>query len=408
MTQRLYYDDPYRTHFTARVVERFQWQGRPAVVLDRSAFYPTSGGQPHDTGWLNGVPVLDVVEAEDTGQVIHVLEALLETGDAEGRIDWDRRFDHMQQHSGQHILSAAALALLGAGTVGFHLSEEYATIDLDRAPLSSEDLSRAEALANSVVFENRPALSRFVTDEELPGLPLRKPVSHSGPVRIVQIGDFDCSACGGTHVRASGEIGLIKVTRADRRGVETRVEFVCGRRALRDYGTKNALLTGLAAEYTVGYWEVPDMVHRLAEDLQQTRRELRQARDQFLEAEAMALWHQAESLGGVRLVRAHLPGSSPDDLKHLAQRLIVHPWIVVLLGAGQEAGGKGHLVFARSSEVEVHMGNLLRQACETVGGRGGGRPEFAQGGGPDGSKVPLALDASSHALAALLAAAPGT
>jgi alanyl-tRNA synthetase len=273
MTRRLYFDDPYLTGFAALVVERLVHEGRPAVVLDRSAFYPSSGGQPHDTGRLNAIPVLDVVEREENGPVVHILAAALEAEQVEGEIDWPRRFDLMQQHSGQHILSAASLQLLGATTAGFHLAEEYATIDLDRAPLSIAQLAEVEELANSVVVQNRPVVARFVVDEELRGLPLRKPVNHSGPVRVVQMGAFDCSACGGTHVRATGEIGLIKITRAERRGTETRLEFLCGRRALRDYDAKNALLTGLAAEFTVGYWEVPDMVHRLAGELQQARRD---------------------------------------------------------------------------------------------------------------------------------------
>ena len=227
--------------------------------------------------------------------------------------------------------------------------------------------------------------------------PLRKPLAHEGPVRIVQIPDFDCSACGGTHVQAAGEVGLIKITRSERRGSETRVEFLCGRRALADYGAKNATIMDLAAEFTVGHWEVADMVHRLAGDLKETRRELRRTRDALLDAEAETLWHQALPTGGMRLVKAYLAGRPPDDLKHLAQRLVARSQTVALLAAG-EPGGKGYFTFARSADLDLHMGNLVRQACQVIGGGGGGRPAFAQGGGPQGERAAQALETVSQAL----------
>jgi alanyl-tRNA synthetase len=406
MTDRLYYDDPYLTRFPARVVESLEWEGQPAVVLDRTAFYPTGGGQPTDVGVLRGgestdsvdaVPVVEVVERPEDGEVVHVLARQLDAREMEGEVDWMRRFDLMQQHTGQHILSAVALEVLGANTVGFHLSDEYATIDLDRAPLTVEDLSEVEDLANSIVFENRPAVARFVPDEEVPSLPLRKALVHEGPVRVVEIPGLDCSACGGTHVRSTGEVGLIKITRSERRGEETRLEFLCGRRALEDYRAKNALLMNLAREYTVGHWEVADLVDRLAEELKESRRELRHTRDALLDAEAAALWHKGAVKGSVRIVHAHLPERTPDDLKHLAQRLVEQPQTAVLLASG-EAGEKGFFTFARSADLGVHMGALVRQACQIIGGGGGGRPEFAQGGGPQGDRVISAMESALGSL----------
>jgi alanyl-tRNA synthetase len=392
MTLRLYYDDPYSTRFTASVLEQFEREDSPAVVLDRTGFYPTGGGQPHDLGMLNGVAVVDVLERATDDAVIHVLAASLQGSDVEGEIDWERRFDLMQQHTGQHILSAAFLDLLGANTVGFHLSDGYATIDLDCAPLAAADVAHVERLANTVVFENRATSAQFVPDDEIPDLPLRKPVAHEGPVRIVAIPGFDYSACGGTHVRATGEIGLIKITRTERRGDETRVEFLCGRRALNDYQAKNTLVMNLASEFTVGHWELDDAVHRLADELRESRRELRRARDALLDAEATALWHQAENVRGMHLVRAHFSARSADELKHLAQRLVVHPETVALLATGHRAEEKSHFTFARSADLDLNMGALVRLACEAIGGRGGGRPEFAQGGGPGGDRVQDALD----------------
>lgn len=403
MTRRLYYDDAYLQRFRARVMELLAWEGQPAVVLDRTAFYPTGGGQPHDTGRLAGVAVVDVVEREGDGAVVHVLakslaaeppdaEPLAALGEVEGEVDWGRRFDLMQQHTGQHLLSAAFVERLGANTVGFHLSAEYATIDLDRAPLSAEELAEVEELTNRMVIENRPVVGRFVPDDEVARLPLRKPLAHEGPVRIVQVEGFDYSACGGTHVRATGELGLVKIVRSERRGGETRVEFLCGWRALADYGAKNQLVMDLAREFTVGHWEVAALVHRLADEAQDLRRELRTTRDALLDAEAAALWHDAAAVAGVRVVRVNLPGRAPDDLKHLAQRLVEHPQTVALLAAGAERGRNGYLCFACSNEVGLHMGRLLRQAAEASGGRGGGRSNFAQGGSPQGERVAEALD----------------
>ena len=399
MTERLHYDDPYLTRFAARVVEQLQWEGSPALILDRTAFYATGGGQPHDTGSLNGVPVVDVIERETDGAVIHVLAGALSLGsdEVQGEVDWERRFDLMQQHTGQHILSAAFVESLGASTVSFHLSSEYATIDLDLAPLSAEELNAVETLANQIVFENRPVTARFVADQELPALPLRKPLAHAGPVRIVDVPGFDCSACGGTHVRSSGEVGLIKLTRSERRGAESRVEFLCGGRALADYRAKNALVMDLAREFTVGHREVGDLVHRLDEELKEARRELRAARDALLDAEAVMLRDQAVPVEGVQAIRIHLPNHGPEDLKHLAQRLVARPRTAVLL-AGGEAGQNGSFVFACSEGVGLHMGNLVRTACEVIGGRGGGRPQFAQGGGPQGERVAEALEVAFEAL----------
>ncbi|MCL7453775.1 MAG: DHHA1 domain-containing protein [Anaerolineae bacterium] len=398
MTGRLYYDEPHLTRFSARVVEQLEWDGQPAVVLDRTAFYPTGGGQPHDTGSLDGVQVQEVVERAEDGAVVHILTAPLEAEQVEAEVDWQRRFDLMQQHTGQHILSAASVAHLGANTVGFHLADDYATIDLDQAPLTAAALAEVEALANDVVFEDRPVVARFVPDEEVPSLALRKPLAHEGPVRIVEIPGFDTSACGGTHVGSTGAVGLIKITRSERRGDETRVEFLCGRRALYDYQAKNTLLMDLAREYTVAHWQVGEMVHRLADELKEVRRALRVTRDALLDAQASALWHEAVLMEPARVVRAHLPEGSPEDLKHLAQRLVSRPGTVALLAAGGTGEEKGYFVFARSDDLRFHMGNLLRQACEVVGGGGGGRPEFAQGGGPAGAPVAEGLDVAFQAL----------
>lgn len=409
MTERLYYADPYLCQFEATVTETLSWHGQPAVVLSCSAFYPIGGGQPHDTGWLQGVPVLDVVEREADKAVVHVLEkALPDPGPGQdvprrgildgivaGKVDWSRRFDHMQQHTGQHILSQAAEQLLDAATVGFHLGKEASTVDLDRAPLSAKQLDQLEAEANRIIFENRPVVARFVSQAELANLPLRKLPRVSGPVHIVEITNFDWSPCGGTHVRATGEVGLIKIVRAERRGDETRVEFLCGSRALADYGIKNRLLLHLAGHLSVGYWELGEAVERLEKEARTQRKAARMAQEQFLDLEARLMVAQAEQHtipgGEFLLISRTLQDRELADCKHLALKMANEHGCVALLGL---TGNKGHLVFAAPPDSAYDMRPILRQACAVIGGGGGGRPHLAQGGGSAGDVVSIqqALD----------------
>jgi alanyl-tRNA synthetase len=402
LTERLYYAEPYLRQFEATVTERLSWHGQPAVVLSRSAFYPTGGGQPHDTGWLQGVPVLDVVERETDKAVIHLLEKALPGASAEvdrrvvtGEVDWPRRFDHMQQHTGQHILSQVAERLLDAATVGFHLSEKASTVDLDRPSLNDEQLDQLEGEANCIVFGNRPVVARFVSREELAGLPLRKAPEVSGPIRIVEIQNFDWSPCGGTHVRAAGEVGLIKIVRTERRGSETRLEFLCGGRALADYRVKNQLLLGLASRLSVGFWELGEAIERREEEARRQRKAAQIAQHQLLEFEARSIAAQAEPLGDFVLVSRVLQDRQLEDVKRLALRMAEQHGCVALLGL---AGDKGHLVFAAPPDSAYDLRPVLRQACAVIGGGGGGRPHLAQGGGPIGelTSVQKALGVASQ------------
>jgi len=233
VTERLYYTDPYTTEFDAHIVGAEAHEGRPAVVLDRTAFYPTSGGQPFDTGQLGGVAVVDVVDRDD-GTILHVIERELQAGPVRGRIDWTRRFEHMQQHTGQHVLSAAFERVVGARTESFHLGSVSSTIDLGRM-VSAGEIDRAEDEANRVVWEDRPVTIRFADAEEAAKLPLRKEPARTGRLRLIDVENFDISACGGTHVARTGAIGMIAIAGSERVRGGTRVEFLCGVRALRGY-----------------------------------------------------------------------------------------------------------------------------------------------------------------------------
>ncbi len=394
-THRLYYSEPYIIAFDADLVALTDYQGAPAAILDRSYFYPTSGGQPHDTGQLNGRAVVDVAIRESDGAVLHILDAPLDVGPVTGRIDWARRFDHMQHHTGQHILSQAFIQVADADTVGFHLSPDSVTIDLERPDITPDEIEAAEALANQIVTENRTVRTWFPTPDELPGLALRKVPEVEGKLRVVEVDGFDTNACGGTHVARTGEIGLIKVLRAQRQGDTVRVEFCCGGRAFEDYRQKHALLSQLSAELTTGYTEIPASLNKLREENKALRRDVKTLRAEALEHEAAQLWQDAHNsaAGGMTLIVRAFEGRDVADVRQLVQHLIGHPATIALCGA---AGDKAQLILARSDDLPHDMVAALRAGLAVWGvDRGGGRPSFAQGGGTAADRA--AVDAALHA-----------
>ena len=389
---RSYYTDSTTLVFAAEIVAADTRDGRPAVLLDPGYFYPTSGGQPHDTGELRRgdetARVIDVVERESDGAVLHVLDRPLPPGPVAAIIDRDRRLDHMRHHTGQHILSQAFIRVAAAETVGFHLSNQSVTIDLDRADLGATEIDAAEALANAIIQADTPVSVRFVTTAEADALPLRKtPPGRDGRLRLVDIEGFDLTACGGTHVARAGEVGLVKIARTERRGATTRVEFLCAGRALADYRAKQDVVRRLGELLTTGAAELPAIVAKLQEENKALRVDLRRQGDALLTLEAAQLLAAAEPLGTARLVTHVFAGRSPDKLRRLATALAEAGGTVALLGL---AGERSQLVFARSADAPGDMGALLKPALAALGGRGGGSPTLAQGGGPAADEAAVA------------------
>ena len=396
MIERLYYTDTTMRVFDAQIVGCEARGKRFATRLDRTAFYPGGGGQLCDLGTLSAAGVAArVVETLPEGEeIVHLLDRALPAGVVHGELDWARRSDLSQQHTGQHILSQAFYTLCHIETISVHMTADNCTLDLPRQ-IGLEDQHRAEELANRIVQADRPVIAKFVADEELARMPLRKPpaAKHS-QIRIVEVGGFDWSACGGTHVQTTGALGLIKIIRSERRGEEQRIEFMCGMRALLDYRQKNQTVAALAAQLGVKHTDLADAAQKLSDEARETRRALHMARAQLLDAEAEELWAAAAN-GPLRLVQHVLEGRSLDEARQLATRLKERPATVVLFAL---ASDKPNLLFARSPDAQGDMGKLLREVTAAFGGRGGGQPEMAQGGVASGSDLHKALQMAAGTL----------
>jgi alanyl-tRNA synthetase len=394
MTDHLYYREPYRRSFDATVRAVDQRQGRVAVVLDRTAFYPTSGGQPFDTGVLGGRHVIDVVEGVEgvegeqgpevvegeQGAVIHVLApdaGAPSVGDqVHGEIDWPRRFDHMQQHTGQHVLSAAFDRLFGVRTVSFHLGSEAATIDLARE-MTDAEIASAESEANRIVWEDRPVAVRFASKDEAARMPLRKEPVRQGTLRLIDIEGWDLSACGGTHVATTGGIGLIAVASRERFKGGQRLEFLCGGRVLTRFRSNRDSLAASVRLLSVLPTELPASIERLQAEAKEQKRVCVSLQADLARYRAEELSAEAENTAVGKLVLRSLDLDA-GSLKALAVAIARAPgFFIVLLSSSTPALA----VVARSADGHRSAQEVVSSLVARFGGRGGGKPELAQGGG---------------------------
>jgi alanyl-tRNA synthetase len=413
-TERLYYSDSHLLEFDARVVSVSRdADGRAAVALDRTAFYPTGGGQPNDTGALGAARVVDCVEDEGA-RVLHVLE-----GDApevgatvRGRVDAARRRDHMQQHTGQHILSQAFVELYGAQTRSFRMTADACEIDVDLAEPSDGRVGRAVERANEVIWDDREVRVHNLTPEEAARLPLRKDSAREGELRVIEVEGFDFSPCGGTHARRTGEVGVVVARHWERAKGLVRVTVAAGARALADYQRANNTARATAALFSVGRDEAASAAARLQDENKSLQRRLRASEELAARAEARELLEESEGLGvdvrdagagvegagGLRLVARVFEGREAEDLRRLASAVAAHARAVALLGSREEGGAR--LVFARAADAPGDMNALLREACRALEGRGGGRPDMAQGGGPRADRLAEVVEEAARSLRA--------
>ncbi len=394
MTERLYYAEPYRTSFSATVLTCEQDEGRTQVVLDRTAFYPTSGGQPFDTGRLGPARVLEVID-RDAGGIAHVVDLALPVGETvAGTIDWPRRFDHMQQHTGQHVLSAAYDRVCGVRTESFHLGSESATIDLARE-VSAAETRAAEDEANRIVWEDRAVTIRAASPEEASALPLRKESARTGPLRLIDVEDFDLSACGGTHVARTGAIGIIAVSGSEKFRRGTRIEFLCGRRALDRLRLWHEVWADTARHLSVAPRELAAGVERLQADAKQMQRTVRTFQERLAAHEASTLADRAERTGDRLVVAEALDGWDANGLKAIAAALVAATPAAAVALCSRSA--PGIVVVARGRDLALDAAAVLRALIGRFGGKGGGKPDLAQGGG-----LAVSADALAAAAAELL------
>ena len=379
MTERLYYNDSSLLRFSATVVETGISDGRNFVVLDRTAFYPTSGGQPYDLGHLGGRSVLDVADRDDDGAVLHFIDDVIAVGEiVEGEIDRIRRLDHMQQHTGQHVLSAAFVRVCDAPTVSFHLGAESATIDL-AGDLDPTAIAAAENAANRIVWDDRAVAVRFVSTEEAARLPLRKEPSRTGTLRLIEVQDFDLSACGGTHVPRTGAIGVIAVIAWERYKGGTRISFVCGGRALDAFRRLRDASGATSRLLSVQTAELPAAVARLQTEARDLRLQVRALADELATFHAAAWRREATDVNG-RRVLARVVERDQATLKALAQAVAADAGpAVVLVSAARPSA----IVVARGGHDVIDAGAVVKTIIARFGGKGGGRSELAQGGGID-------------------------
>ena len=398
-TERLYYSDSHLIEFDARVIDvTDRVSGWTAIVLDRTAFYPTGGGQPSDTGTLNGARVVECIDDGDNG-VLHVVQGIAPARGTvvQGRVDWSRRLDHMQQHTGQHILSQAFVTLVNAPTKSFRVLEASCEIDVDLSNPTNEIIERAVGLANNVIWEDRAITIQNVTAAEAAELPLRKGPARAGDLRLIEIEGFDLTPCGGTHTYRTGEVGIIAVRSWERAKGLTRIEFVAGTRALADYRKANKTAREIAALFSTGRDDAPQLAAQMVEENKELHRRIRVLEELAADVEAQKLLAGASE--GV--VSQIFDERDAESLKKLAQALIANPGIVALLASRNKDTAR--LVFARSADAGADMSVLMRDACAMLDGRGGGRPELAQGGGKNVARLEETI---SHTAAQLTSQRP--
>jgi len=423
MTERLYYQNSFLFDFTAEVAGmRDLSDGRRALVFDRTAFYPTSGGQPFDIGWIEFVTegreeplelpklkVIEVIEEDAGGDILHVVEDTAEPVivhlplRVRGFVDVDRRQEHMQQHSGQHVLSAAFLKLYNAPTLSFHLGEESCTIDLEIPALNNAQLVQAERHANQLVWDDRQVLMHEATPEQARKIGVRKiPETARDTLRLIEIRGVDLCACGGTHVKTTGQIGNIQIRKVEKVKQALRVEFVCGVRALRHARKDFQVLTETAALYSSHLWDVPAQTEKLIDSGKAAQKQHHKQLAEIADLEAQHTLASTQASGGRKIIAKYCRDRDLDFVKLYAQRLVaLEPNVIALIGAGR---GTPALVFAQSltglAAEGFDAGAQLKTLLESFGGRGGGTANLAQGGVPSADVIPELL-----ARAALLARA---
>ncbi|MGB7604360.1 MAG: DHHA1 domain-containing protein [Lutisporaceae bacterium] len=384
-TQKLYYFDSYLTEFQANIIEIIPYQDKYAIIMDKTYFYPESGGQPSDIGTINSVSISYVVEQEN--KILHIADNKLELGPVSCKIDWDNRFYSMQQHSGQHILSACFYKLYQGETSSFHIGKDTVTIEIDIESFNADMAEQVEEMANSMIYNNHIISTDIVDKDKLTLLPLRKQPKVTSNIRIVDIEGCDCSPCGGTHVKATGEIGIIKIKRWEKLKNSHKFEFICGIRALKDYRYKNTLVNKLGAYLSASEQDVEKAFLKFTEDYKGLQKQVSQFRNELVTYDAHSLMEQSIDIGGLKVISKILENRDFNEIKLIAQIIVSNPSKIALLATSNEGS---QLIFTRSDDTEINMNNLLKSILPIINGKGGGSSKAAQGGGSGDIQAALA------------------
>ncbi|MFA2819461.1 alanyl-tRNA editing protein [Bacillus wiedmannii] len=379
MEQKLYYTDAYKKDFTTKVIKQdYDKNGNLYVVLNETAFYPTGGGQPHDTGTLNGIAVLDVEEVND--EIRHFITEQLHTEEVEGKINWERRFDHMQQHAAQHILSAAFWDHFNIPTIGFHLGKETVTIDLETENLHAETVEEAVQIANKFVFENHPIRIEWMNLEEAKTLPLRKEPTMTENIRVVIIENFDYNGCGGTHPKRTGEVGLIQVLGWERNKGGIRLTFIAGWRTLKLMGHQQQIIKDVSKQLNSSESDIPAKVAQLLTSQKENEKAIQTMNEKLLYAEANELLQQPAEIHASILISQVFTNRSMQEIAKLSAIITEQQEHAITYFVIQNED-KLQCILACGKTVTLDMNALLKEALPTIEGKGGGNKKSARGGG---------------------------
>ena len=388
--EKLYYENPYEKDFTANIMDVVEEDDKFHILLDKTYFYPEGGGQPSDTGSIESNAITYVYEKE--GNIYHVMERKpSKFKKVKCSIDWERRYDHMQQHLGQHILSAALVELFNANTIGFHLGKEYSTIDIDKV-IGDEDFEKVENMINEIVLSNTAVEVLYPTDKELKKLPLRKqPPKTDKQIRLVKVGDFDINACCGTHPRSTIEVQIVKITKWEKYKTGMRIEFLCGKRAVEDYALKQLRVKEISKLLAVSEHDIVPEIQRILKDIRDVSTSVRALKDEVAGYMVEKMVHTAETINDVKIIKEIYTNVDLKYMNNIASKLTAYPNVVALFGI--EADDKAHLVFTRSKDLKIiSMNALLKDAISLIDGNGGGSDFSAQGGGKNNNNLKSSLD----------------
>jgi alanyl-tRNA synthetase len=380
MTEKLYYNDPYTLEFKADIIEVKPFEHNFAIILDKTFFYPTSGGQPNDTGLLNNLKVVDVIDQD--GQVLHITESAPEKGPVSGKIDYLRRLEHLQHHTGQHLLSQSFIRVASAPTISFHLGSEFATIEIVTKELSAETVIEVEELANDLIYQNRKINILYAAPDEVNELKLRKKPKKqcaSGDIRVIEIEDFDLSPCGGTHALYTGEIGLIKIISWEKYKGNVKVEFSCGHRALNDYRFKNQAIKHIAAKFSAKDKKIEEIIYKSIEDSKNLQKQLNLANNKLAVFIAQDLLNNSQDFKQYKLIAKVFEDTDINTLKKIGQELNAKPDYIVLLLSEFEK--RTNLLFCCSENISLNLNNISAPIFKMINGKGGGKAGFIQGSG---------------------------